>query len=49
MQHFYLIFQINCVKCSGDGQYLATGDIEGNLRIYSMNQFDLIIEIAAHD
>ena len=40
---------INCVKCSGDGQYLATGDNEGNLRIYLMNSFDLLSEIAAHD
>ena len=42
---------IRCVKCSPDGAHLASGDWNGNIRIYDLNtdQCDEIKCIEAHD
>ncbi|XP_065343968.1 mitogen-activated protein kinase-binding protein 1 isoform X2 [Cloeon dipterum] len=40
---------VRSVRVSPDGQHLASGDREGNIRIYDMMTFEEICRIEAHD
>lgn len=41
--------QIRCLRCSHDGQYLAAGDLNGVLRIFSLITFAKIVDVVSHD
>ena len=41
--------QIRCLRCSHDGQYLAAGDLDGVLRIFSLITFTKVLEVVSHD
>lgn len=40
---------LRCVKCSPDLQFIAVGDREGNIMIYSLRTFDLVHKVEAHN
>jgi len=42
-------YQIRCLKCSSQGDCLATGDQVGYLRVYNLSNFQLLHELKAHD
>ncbi|KAI0221003.1 hypothetical protein L0F63_004216 [Massospora cicadina] len=40
---------VRCLKFTDDGRYLVTGDRQGNLRVYSTDDFQLVTYQEAHD
>ncbi|KAI7900323.1 quinon protein alcohol dehydrogenase-like superfamily [Cokeromyces recurvatus] len=42
-------FGIRSLKISSDGQLMASGDRNGNLRVYNMNNWEILTYLEAHD
>jgi WD40 repeat protein len=40
---------IRCIKISPDGQHIASGDKQGNLRVHDLNTFAPLLSNEAHD
>jgi mitogen-activated protein kinase binding protein 1 len=40
---------IKCISCSPDGKHIASGDVEGVLRVYSVETLEEILSLQAHD
>ena len=41
--------QVRCLKCSHDGQYLAVGDQDGVLKVFSLVTFLKVKEVTSHN
>ena len=41
--------QVRCLKCSHDGQYLAVGDQDGVLKVFSLVTFSKVKEVTSHN
>lgn len=40
---------VRCVKISPDGQHLASGDRQGNMRVYDLHSMECVCFKEAHD